>query len=107
MKLYPKKDQPKPINDKDVPIPLVDLMLVDWKKIDLTLSKIIPFIDGSTEILSISQLSDSSLSLVKKAIQHLLYYNFLVVVDLYNVSFLDFTFKKIISKMSSLKITNT
>eukprot|EP01091_Cochliopodium_minus_P009908 TRINITY_DN2542_c2_g2_i1.p1 TRINITY_DN2542_c2_g2~~TRINITY_DN2542_c2_g2_i1.p1 ORF type:complete len:269 (+),score=69.06 TRINITY_DN2542_c2_g2_i1:1076-1882(+) len=83
LKMYGKKEGVKKIRDEDVPIPVVDLKGEDWSTVDLTLNKIIPHIDGSTEILSISRLSNVSLSLVKKAIQHLLYYNFIIVVDLF------------------------
>ena len=56
------------------------LMDVTW---DLTMQKIVPFIDGINSIRRISELADADYNLTKKAISHLLYYGCLTLVDIF------------------------
>lgn len=55
-------------------------MDVTW---DLTMQKIVPFIDGINSIRRISELADADYNLTKKAISHLLYYGCLTLVDIF------------------------
>lgn len=59
------------------------LMDVTW---DLTMQKIVPFIDGINSIKRISELADADYNLTKKAISHLLYYGCLTLVDIFTFS---------------------
>jgi hypothetical protein len=58
-------------------------MDVTW---DLTMQKIVPFIDGINSIQRISELADADYNLTKKAISHLLYYGCLTLVDIFTFS---------------------
>ena len=59
------------------------LMDVNW---DLTMQKIVPYIDGINSIRRISELADADYTLTKKAISHLLYYGCLTLVDIFTFS---------------------
>lgn len=50
---------------------------------DLTLSKIIPHINGVLSVAQIATLADTDLSLTRKAIQHLLYYGCVLLLDIF------------------------
>jgi nitrogen permease regulator 2-like protein len=53
---------------------------------DLTLSKIIPQIDGVASVAHIAEQSDVDLSLARKAVAHLLYYNCVLLLDIFSFS---------------------
>lgn len=91
---------PIPISNYQVPIPFIStsydeittqklLGLWNAKSIakkqnwDLGLRKIIPFIDGVSHVKKISLDSEMDESIVIKALNHLLYYNFIKVIDLF------------------------
>jgi hypothetical protein len=58
-------------------------MDVNW---DLTMQKVVPFIDGINSVRRISELADADYILTKKAISHLLYYGCLTLVDVFTFS---------------------
>lgn len=51
-------------------------MDVNW---DLTMQRIIPYIDGINSVSRISELADADYSLTKKCIEHLLYYHCVIL----------------------------
>lgn len=51
---------------------------------DLTLNKILPHINGVNSISRIAQLADTDPSLTRRAIQHLVYYGCLVLLDIFS-----------------------
>lgn len=53
---------------------------------DLTLNRILPYINGINSISRIAQLADTDLSLTRRAIQHLVYYGCLVLLDMFSFS---------------------
>jgi hypothetical protein len=53
---------------------------------DLTLNRILPYINGVHSISRIAQLADTDLSLTRRAIQHLVYYGCLVLLDIFSFS---------------------
>lgn len=53
---------------------------------DLTLNRILPYINGVNSITRIAQLADTDLSLTRRAIQHLVYYGCLVLLDIFSFS---------------------
>lgn len=55
-------------------------MDVTW---DLTMQKIVPYIDGINSVKRIAELADCDFTLTKKAISHLLYYGCLTLVDIF------------------------
>lgn len=50
---------------------------------DLTLTRILPYIDGARSVSHISQLADTDLSLTRKAVQHLVYYGCVILLDIF------------------------
>lgn len=55
-------------------------MDVNW---DLTMQRIVPYIDGINSVKRISELADADYTLTKKCMEHLLYYDCLIMVDLF------------------------
>ncbi|KCV70050.1 hypothetical protein H696_03513 [Fonticula alba] len=53
---------------------------------DLTSQKVIPLINGQRTIRAISHLSDCDAELVAKCVQHLVFYDFVVLTDLFQYS---------------------
>lgn len=50
---------------------------------DLTLTRAIPYIDGVSSVAQIAQSADTDLKLTRKAIQHLLYYGCVLLLDIF------------------------
>ncbi|KAK8017093.1 nitrogen permease regulator 2 [Apiospora rasikravindrae] len=72
-----------PVRGWHVPVPkmkLVDIVDPTW---DLTLQKIIPHVDGVNDVRRIAWLADVSLPLTQTALQHLLYYDTILLLDMF------------------------
>ncbi|KAK8075834.1 hypothetical protein PG997_010497 [Apiospora hydei] len=83
MKLFPYHPPPAPVRGWHVPVPkmkLVDIVDPTW---DLTLQKIIPHVDGVNDVRRIAWLADVSLPLTQTALQHLLYYDTILLLDMF------------------------
>ncbi|KAI1378875.1 nitrogen permease regulator 2 [Hypoxylon crocopeplum] len=83
MKLFPFHPPPAPVRGWHVPVPkmkLADIVDPTW---DLTLQKIIPHIDGVNDVRRIAWLADVSLPLTQIALQHLLYYDTVLLLDMF------------------------
>lgn len=83
MKLFPYHPPPAPVRGWHVPVPkmkLADIVDPTW---DLTLQKMIPYIDGVNDVRRIAWLSDVSLPLTQTALQHLLYYDTILLLDMF------------------------
>ncbi|KAF8458011.1 nitrogen permease regulator 2 [Terfezia claveryi] len=86
LKLFPIYAPPPPVKGYHVPICTVQLELIMDVNWDLTMQKIIPFIDGINSVKRISELADADYNLTQKCIEHLLYYNCLIMVDIFQFS---------------------
>ncbi|KAF2180335.1 nitrogen permease regulator 2 [Zopfia rhizophila CBS 207.26] len=85
LKLFPTHAPPAPIHPHHVPILTISLAsLTSPISSDLTITRILPFINGTHSVSHISQLADTDLSLTRKAIQHLVYYGCVVVLDVFS-----------------------
>ncbi|KAI1806562.1 nitrogen permease regulator 2 [Daldinia bambusicola] len=83
MKLFPYHHPPPPVRGWHVPVPkmkLADIVDPTW---DLTLQKIIPHLDGVNDVRRIAWLADVSLPLTQIALQHLLYYDTILLLDMF------------------------
>ncbi|KAI0505648.1 nitrogen permease regulator 2-domain-containing protein [Xylaria bambusicola] len=83
MKLFPYHAPPPPVHGWHVPVPktkFADIMDSTW---DLTLQKIIPHVDGVNDVRRIAWLADVSLPLTQCALQHLLYYDTILLLDMF------------------------
>lgn len=81
LKLFPTYPNPKDINDWDVPVTLLDLRKRVTGNWDLTMCKVLPFVDGINHVKRIAQLADADLELTRQCIEHLLYYRCIITID--------------------------
>ncbi|KAL7780227.1 hypothetical protein CFE70_010249 [Pyrenophora teres f. teres 0-1] len=85
LKLFPTRPPPPPILAHQVPLLTISLSgLQQPVSPDLTLNRILPYINGVNSIAHIAQLADTDLSLTRRAIQHLVYYGCLVLLDIFS-----------------------
>lgn len=83
VKLFPCYPPPPPLLPHQVPlstVPLQDLVDDNW---DLTMLRILPFIDGVNSVKQIALRADADYKLTRKAVQHLLYYGCLLLLDVF------------------------
>ena len=86
LKLFARFPNPIAVQDWDVPVLLIDMERYATDGWDLTLLKVLPFIDGVHHVKRIAQLADINVALVKRCIEHLLYYSFAVLIDIFQFS---------------------
>lgn len=83
VKLFPTYPPPPPVMPHHVPLSTVrlqDLMDDNW---DLTMLRILPYIDGVNSVKQISLRADADYKLTRKGIRHLLYYGCLLLLDVF------------------------
>jgi hypothetical protein len=83
LKLFPVHAEPPLVYDYQVPIFVSDVQSLVERHWDLTIQKIIPLIDGVASIDMISRTSKIDLHYTRLAIQHLLYYGCIQLVDIF------------------------
>ncbi|KAI3319268.1 nitrogen permease regulator 2 [Xylariaceae sp. AK1471] len=83
MKLFPYHAPPPPVNGWHVPVPKTKLAEIVDSTWDLTLQRIIPHVDGVNDVRRIAWLADVSLPLTQCALQHLLYYDTILLLDMF------------------------
>lgn len=84
IKLFPTYPPPPPLYAHHVPLATVrleDLVDENW---DLTMLRVLPWIDGVNSVKQIALLADADLKLVRKAIRHLLYYGCVLLLDIFS-----------------------
>ncbi|KAH7391078.1 nitrogen permease-like protein regulator Npr2 [Phaeosphaeria sp. MPI-PUGE-AT-0046c] len=87
LKLFPTRPPPPPVVAHQVPLLTISLGSLQTPiSSDLTLNRILPFINGIHSISRIAQLADTDLSLTRRAVQHLVYYGCLVLLDVFSFS---------------------
>ncbi|KAF9692061.1 hypothetical protein EKO04_010150 [Ascochyta lentis] len=85
LKLFPTRQPPPPVQAHQVPLLTVSLAgLQSPISSDLTLNRVLPYINGVHSIAHIAQLADTDLSLTRRAVQHLVYYGCLVLLDIFS-----------------------
>lgn len=99
LKLFPVYPNPPSVNDWDVPVALLDLLSRVDGNWDLTLRRILPFIDGVNHVKRIAQLADADLGLTRACLEHLIYYGCIIVVDIFQY-FNMYTVRPAIAKMA-------
>lgn len=83
MKLFPHHRSPPEVKGWHVPVAkmkFADVVDPTW---DLTLQKVIAHIDGVSDVRRIAFAADVSLDLTKLALQHLLYYDTILLLDMF------------------------
>ncbi|CCF60645.1 hypothetical protein KAFR_0L00380 [Kazachstania africana CBS 2517] len=88
IKIFPVLKPPTSvqISIEDVPLSIVNLDKIVDLNWDPTMLSILPFIDGVNSITNISHLSDSDPNLVIECIKHLIYYNCVIITDIFQFS---------------------
>lgn len=87
IKIFPLMTPPNSrISIEDVPTSTVNLNKVIDVNWDPTMLKIVPYIDGLNSIAKIAKLSDSDPDLVVECIKHLIYYNCVLLSDIFQFS---------------------
>lgn len=81
VKLFPTYTNPKEVKDWDVPVTLLDLSRRISDNWDLTMRKVLPFVNGINHVKRISQLADADIELTRQCIEHLLYYRCIILID--------------------------
>ncbi|KAK5101984.1 Nitrogen permease regulator 2 [Lithohypha guttulata] len=84
VKLFPTLPNPAPVKAWHVPLFAVrieSLMDHNW---DLTMQRIIPFINGVNSVKKIAILADADLGLTRKCVRHLLYYGCVLLLDIFS-----------------------
>lgn len=83
MKLFPTQADPPPVKSWHVPIAKINFQDIVDDRWDLTMRKVIPCIDGISDVRRIALKADVSLELTKLALQHLLYYKTIMLLDMF------------------------
>ncbi|KUJ24214.1 nitrogen permease regulator 2 [Mollisia scopiformis] len=83
MKLFPIHPHPPPVKSWHVPISKIKFSEIIDDTWDLTMKKVISQIDGIKDVRRIAHDADVALDLTKIALQHLLYYDSVIMLDLF------------------------
>ncbi|KAF4629465.1 hypothetical protein G7Y89_g8683 [Cudoniella acicularis] len=83
MKLFPIYKHPPPVKAWHVPISKMKFSSIIDDTWDLTMKKVILQIDGIKDVRRIAHDADVALDLAKIAVQHLLYYDSIIMLDLF------------------------
>ena len=86
IKLFPTYPPPPPLYAHHVPLSTVRLERLVDENWDLTMLRVLPWIDGINSVKQIAFLADADFKLVKKAIRHLLYYGCVLLLDVFSFS---------------------
>ncbi|TFK55086.1 NPR2-domain-containing protein [Heliocybe sulcata] len=86
LKIFPFYPNPPPVKDWDVPLALINLAKRIEPNWDLTIGKVIKHIDGVNHVSRIAYLADCDLDLTRDAISHLLYYQVVMTIDIFQYS---------------------
>ncbi|KAI4173248.1 MAG: hypothetical protein LQ346_008450 [Caloplaca aetnensis] len=84
IKLFPAYPPPPPLYPYHVPLSTVRLDNLTDPNWDLTMLRVLPHINGINSVKRISLLADADYKLVRKAIEHLLYYGCLLLLDIFS-----------------------
>lgn len=83
MKLFPHHRVPPEVKGWHVPVAKIKLADVVDPTWDLTLQKVVAHVDGVSDVRRIAFAADVSLDLTKLALRHLLYYDAVLLLDMF------------------------
>jgi len=86
LKLFSEFERIVVVKEHLVPIIITDLDGIINHEWDLALQQIVPYINGIYHIKHISQISGVEIEIVKQCIQHLVYYNCVALLDIFQYS---------------------
>ncbi|RMZ85777.1 hypothetical protein DV737_g366, partial [Chaetothyriales sp. CBS 132003] len=86
IKLFPTLPDPPKIQAWHVPLFTVRIETLIDENWDLTMQRIIPFIDGVNSVKRLAALADADLKLTRKCLRHLVYYGCVILLDIFSFS---------------------
>ncbi|KAF9265481.1 NPR2-domain-containing protein [Marasmius fiardii PR-910] len=86
LKIFPFYPNPPPVNDWMVPLALINLTKRIEDNWDLTMAKVCRHINGINHVSRIAYLADCDVKLTRDAISHLLYYQVIMTIDIFQYS---------------------
>ncbi|KZT70125.1 NPR2-domain-containing protein [Daedalea quercina L-15889] len=86
LKIFPFYPNPPQVKDWMVPLTLIDIRKRIEPNWDLTMVKVCQFIDGTNHVSRIARLAECDLDLTRQAIAHLLYYQVIMMIDIFQYS---------------------
>ncbi|KAH8116861.1 NPR2-domain-containing protein [Phellopilus nigrolimitatus] len=86
LKIFPFYPNPPEVHDWSVPVALINLKKRIEDNWDLTMAKVCLYIDGTNHVGRIAYLADCDLDLTRKAVQHLLFYQVIMMIDIFQFS---------------------
>jgi nitrogen permease regulator 2-like protein len=84
IKLFPTLPGPPKIQPWHVPLFVVRIETLIDENWDLTMQRIIPFINGVNSVKRIAGLADADLKLTRKCVKHLVYYGCAFLLDIFS-----------------------
>ncbi|KAI0726649.1 NPR2-domain-containing protein [Fomitopsis betulina] len=86
LKIFPFYPNPPQVKDWMVPLALIDIRKRVEPNWDLTMVKVVHAIDGTNHVSRIARLVECDLDLTCQAIAHLLYYQVIMMIDIFQYS---------------------
>ncbi|KAG8876706.1 Nitrogen permease regulator 2 [Tulasnella sp. 331] len=86
LKLFPFYPNPPQVDDWQVPVALINLEKRVEPNWDLTVAKVVQYINGVNHVRKIADLADTDPSLTRKCMEHLLFYQCILMVDIFQYS---------------------
>lgn len=86
LKLFPPLPPPVRVKEYDVPVRVNKLDALATEEWDLTMQHIIPYIDSRRYVGAIADEAEVDVSLVSKCIRQLVFYNCVVLIDIFQYS---------------------
>ncbi|KAJ6502441.1 nitrogen permease regulator 2-domain-containing protein [Mycena sanguinolenta] len=99
LKIFPFYPNPPPVKDWMVPLALINLTKRIEDNWDLTMVRVCRYIDGVNHVSRIAHLADCDLALTRLAISHLLYYQVIMTIDIFQYSNM-YTLRKCIQNLA-------
>lgn len=86
LSLFPIRPAPPTVHLYHVPLSVVTFQSLHTSAWDLTIQRILPHINGINSVARISQITDTDVRLARRAIQHLVYYDCVLLLDMFSFS---------------------
>ncbi|KAH8106847.1 NPR2-domain-containing protein [Cristinia sonorae] len=86
LKIFPFYPNPPAVNDWEVPLALINLTRRIESNWDLTMVKVCKHIDGTNHVSRIAALAEVDITFAREAISHLLYYQVIMMIDIFQYS---------------------
>ncbi|GLB34858.1 putative nitrogen permease regulator 2 [Lyophyllum shimeji] len=86
LKIFPFYPNPRAVKDWMVPLALINITRRVEENWDLTMVKVCKFIDGTNHVSRIAHLADCDIALTRQAVSHLLFYQVIMTIDIFQYS---------------------